>query len=119
MHATQAMHRLQRTQAMVATHARIPRPRIVSALHLTPTLPAVATLPATATLPAVAALPATATLPAVAALPATATLPAVAVLATVQRLRLCTADPYRVPSHQTHRVQEGVNQLSPSRMRSA
>ena len=51
---------------------RIPTPRTVNKLPMTPMLPAVATLPATAALPAVETLPATATLPGTATLPATA-----------------------------------------------
>jgi hypothetical protein len=86
MHATQAMQCRHRKQAMVATQAWMPEPRIVSTLQATPTLPAVATLATTATLPAVAALPATATLPAVETLPATATLPAVAALPAIATL---------------------------------
>ena len=80
MQATQAMQRRQRIHPRVATQLRMPTPRMVSKLPMTPMLMIVPALPATATLPAVPALPATATLPAVPALPVTATLPAVAAL---------------------------------------
>jgi hypothetical protein len=51
MQSTQSMQRRQRMHATVATQLRMPTPRMVSKLPMTPMLPAVPALPATATLP--------------------------------------------------------------------